>query len=487
MNLNKNAKRLIIAVNGLLIFFMTLVITVGASYTVLVGDDFTNGVRIDAFHVSFFQYLAASLNYVKSMYLDWQGPYFAMFVQALLSPINNFGLIQLKIVMIVNALFFMGSLLFMVWAALDHVFTDKNQDRKLHVRLTIFTVILFSILDAGIFTEIFFWYCGATAYCIPLSVLQVSIGLFLLSNKEAVSRKRKNGLAAAAAVTLFLAAGGTLAITGTGCYIILLLTLGFCLASKKISIRNIVVTAVGIIGALINVVAPGNWARHSESAGEGFLLLKAVKWTIKNVCTETERLTKETLFGVMIVVMILAGVYLSDRVKTGFRAYGIISALALFTGFVTTFPVVFGYGGPSFPNRCYFILDVVLVVSVLNFAVFIGCCLDRWSGLRENKSSLAVLMIVLLAMFISCRETFADSALFTVAKSVNNGSYRRYYEKCVSIYDYLETCPEEDVVLEMPEYIEDFECFYFDEDENSWVNVGIAQYYHKNSVRRQSQ
>lgn len=92
-----------------------------------------------------------------------------MFVQAFLSPLNQFGLTQLKIVMIVNALFFMGSLFFMVWTAFGYVL--DGHDRKLHIRLSLFSVILFSILDAGIFTEIFFWYCGATAYCMPLSVL----------------------------------------------------------------------------------------------------------------------------------------------------------------------------------------------------------------------------------------------------------------------------------------------------------------------------
>ncbi len=40
------------------------------------------------------------------------------------------------------------------------------------------------------------------------------------------------------------------------------------------------------------------------------------------------------------------------------------------------------------------------------------------------------------------------------------------------------------MVLKMPEYIENFECFYFDSDENGWVNLGIAKYYGKKSVRR---
>lgn len=487
MDVGKNARRLITALDCLAIGCMALVITAGAGYTVLVGDDFTNGVRIGAFHVPFFQYISACMGYVKSMYMDWQGPYFAMFVQAFLSPVNNFGMAQLRIVMAGNALFFIGSLLYMIWTAFDYVLGDR--DRKWHVRLTVFALVLFGILDAEIFTEIFFWYCGASAYCIPLSVLQVSIGLFLSANKAAPGRGggRANALTAASAVTLFLASGGSLAVTGTGCYAILLLTFGFYLASRRISVRNIIILVSGIAGALVNVAAPGNYARHTEAAGESFLLFKAVKWSLKNVCIETVRLTRETLFGVLVIVMILVGIYLSDKVRDGLRTYGIVSALALFSGFVTAFPVAFGYGAPYFPNRCYFILDVALVVSILNFAVFLGCCLDRWSGLRESRRSIAVLLVAVSAMFLSCVDRMEDSALFTVARAVNNGTYREYYEQCLAVYAYLENCPEEDVVLEMPEYIENFECFYLDEDESGWVNVGLARYYHKKSVRRRAQ
>lgn len=194
-----------------------------------------------------------------------------MFVQAFLSPLNNFGLAQLRIVMILNVLFFMGSLFFMVWAALNYVI--DGQDRKLHVRLTLFSLILFSILDARIFTEIFFWYCGATAYCVPLSVLQVSIGLFLMANREQTSKRKRNVLTASAAVTLFLAAGGSLAITGTGCYVVLLMTAGFFLASKKISVRNIIVMCSGIAGALINVAAAGKLRKAFGIRRGGFSLV----------------------------------------------------------------------------------------------------------------------------------------------------------------------------------------------------------------------
>lgn len=485
MNWKKYGRGVVIAVNCLVIFWMVYVIAVSAGYTVLVGDDFTHGVRVGAFHVPFFQYLAASLQYMKEIYLDWQGTYFAMFIQALLSPINNFGLPQLKAVMILNVLLFAGSLFGVIWTAFDFIFKDRKMP---HIRLTVFSIILFSVLDADIFTEIFFWYSGAAAYSIPFSFMLLAVMFFLLSNNVSYSKRKRLVFSICAAFFLFCASGGSLAVTGTGCYIVLLLAIGFYLTSRKITVSNIIVTAVGIIGAVINVIAPGNFSRHTQnSGGEGFMLLQSVKWTLKNVWAETERLTKETMFGVMLFAMLLLGIYLSERLYGILKEYGVISVLALAVGYVTALPVAVGYAGPLFPNRCYFVLDVVMVVSFLNFAVFVGCCLDNWAGLKENRSACAVLFVVLFAVFLAAPEKSSDSPLLNVAKLMRNGTYRDYYEECTAIYDYLENCEEDNVVLSMPDYIEGFECFYFDEDETSWVNVGIAEYYGKESVKRKAE
>ena len=109
-----------ISIVCLIVIAVTVVVlTLGAGYTVLLGDDFTHGVRVGAFHVSFPNYLAASFRYVKDLYLDWQGTFFAMFLQAFLSPINNFGLPQLKVVMTGNVLFFSLSLLSLLWVSLS--------------------------------------------------------------------------------------------------------------------------------------------------------------------------------------------------------------------------------------------------------------------------------------------------------------------------------------------------------------------------------
>lgn len=476
----KRYVKIIFLISCIIIIALTAgVFIMGAGYTVLLGDDFTHGVRVGAFHVSFPSYLAASFRYVKDLYLDWQGTFFAMFLQAFLSPINNFGLPQLKAVMIGNALFFFLSLLSLLWVSLSFL-----KGEFLSLRLLILTFFFIAVTNADVYTEIYFWYSGAVAYSIPFSILLTALTLFLLMNRGTVSLGKKRGCAICAGILLFLSAGGSLAVAGCGCYVTLLLTGVFYFRSRRISIPNLAVLAVGVIGALVNVVAPGNFARHDGMAGAGLHFVQSAVYTVHMFLEETGRLFRETVVGLIFLVMIAVGLYLAGKCEVALREYGITTVLALVAVLAAYYPVALGYSSDYVPNRCYFIIDVVLVLSLLNLALFAGIYLHKRLNLPADGRTVSILLYICLAALIVSPLSVAQMPIYRVACSVHNGTYRDYYGKCVKIYDYLETCSEEDVVLEVPDYIDDFECFYLDSDESGWVNVGIAKYYGKKSVRR---
>lgn len=462
------------------------VFAVGAGYTVLSGDDFTHGVRVGAFHVSLPKYFAASLLYVKDLYMDWQGTWFSMFLQAFLSPINNFGLSQLRAVMVGNALLFLVSLAVLLWMGLSFLRPEEASGGRslIALRFAVLTLLFLTVVNADVYAEIYFWFSGAVAYSMPFSLLLIGLALFLLINREGSSLIRKRVCAGIAAVLLFLSSGGSLAVAGVGCYVTLMLTAVFFLSSRKVSGYNLTVFAAGFAGALINAAAPGNFSRHDETAGAGLHFGQAVVYTVRMFVEETGRLFRETMFGLAFLLMIAAGLYLSGRCRIALREYGAATALALLAGVVADFPVALGYGGFYIPNRCYFIIDTTMVLSLLNLALFLGVCAHRLCGLPSDGRTIAVLLYICLAVLIVTPLSMEELPLYRVARYVHNGSYREYYAKCVELYDYLENCPEEDVELEMPDYIDDFECFYFDEDEDGWVNQGIAAYYGKRSVRR---
>lgn len=494
---DKNWTRILISI-ACVIFIAAIagVIAVGAGYTVLSGDDFTHGVRVGAFHVSLPEYFAASLLYVKDLYLDWQGTFFSMFLQAFLSPINNFGLSQLRAVMVGNVLFFFAALLMLLWVGLSFFRVDADcfqgesisGDKGLvFLRLIILTIFVVTIANADVYAEIWFWFSGAVAYSMPFSVMLVALSLVLLMNKGEGKPQRKIGYSLSAGILLFLSSGGSLAVAGAGCYTALLLTAVFFLLSRKVSVHNLAVLAAGVAGALINAAAPGNFARHDGTAGAGLHFGKALGYTGRMFAEETGRLFKETILGPVFLLMIAVGLYLAGKCRVALKEYGVITVFALGAGMVAYFPVALGYGDYYVPNRCYFIIDTALVISLLNLALFAGICLQRRWGVPAEGRSIAVFLYVFLAVLIVSPLSIAEMPLYRMARSVHNGSYRDYYGECVQIYDYLETCPEENVVIEIPAFIEDFECFYLDEDIDGWVNRGVARYYQKNSVKAEPQ
>lgn len=493
----KIADAVILITCAIIIAAIVGVLTLAAGCTVLIGDDFTHGVRVGAFHVSLPRYFAASLSYARELYLDWQGTFFAMFLQAFLSPINNFGLPQLKAVMVGNALFYLAALLAVVWRGLS--FFDRKKENRL-LLFVILTLLFVAVTNADVYTEIYFWYSGAVAYSMPFSVCLIAILFLLFINGKAVREdiesegRAEEGAAkaargkvchtVAAAVLLFLSSGGSLTVAGAGCYLALLLTAVFWLRERKFSVSNLTILAAGVAGALINVAAPGNYARHDGTAGAGLHFGKALVNTARMFVEETGRLARETVLGLLFLVMIALGLYLAERARIALREYGVFSVFALAAGPVAEFPVALGYDAFSVPNRCYFIIDTLLVLALLNLALFIGVCLQRIVKVPADGRTLSLMLYVCLAAVIVTPLSIGELPLYRVTRSVHNGSYREYYEKCAALYDYLETCPEQDVVLSMPDYIVDFECLYFDSDPDGWVNQGIAAYYGKASVRR---
>lgn len=480
----KAAEILISIACVILIGAVIIVFSVGAGYTVFSGDDFTHGVRVGAFHVSLPQYFAASLLYVQDLYMDWQGTWFSMFLQAFLSPINNFGLPQLRAVMVGNALLFLISLAVLLWAGLSFFQTADAAKNLMPFKAVILTLFFLTVVNADVYAEIYFWFSGAVAYSMPFSLMLIALTLFLFISKKESSSRGKKVCVGIAAVLLFLSSGGSLAVAGLGCYMALMLTAVFFLSTGKVSRYHLAVFAAGFAGALINAAAPGNFSRHDGTAGAGLHFGQAIAYTVRMFAEELGRLFRETMLGLVFLVMIAAGVYLSGRCRIALREYGVAAVFALPAGLVAYFPVALGYGGYYVPNRCYFIIDTALVISLLNLALFLGVCCHRLWGLSSDGHTVTVMLYICLAALIVTPLTVEELPLHRVARYVHNGSYRDYYEKCRAIYDYLDTCPEEDVELEMPEYIEDFECFYIDEDETGWVNQGIAAYYGKKSVRR---
>lgn len=447
-------------------------IVIASAYTFFHADDFSHANAVGVFGGNIIELFVVSLKFSKRMYLVWQGTYTSMFLQAFLSPLNGFGLAQLRIVMVFNTLLFIISLVVIIDSVCKCCNIQGND------KLLIFVLAAIGIFGFSSWTEVFYWFSGAVSYSFPLSFCLLGIAIALKS------RSVKGCVVAS--VFMFLASGGTLAVAGTGCFILLSICIIKAMANQ-LKRTDCIVFGVAVTGALMNALAPGNYVRHSMIDNSGLHLKLAVGSAIFEVLYTIEELLYNTPFLLIIIVAVMIGVRISrDSKQTNQKSLFMIILLSIITPFVTCFPVCLAYSGRDyFPNRCKFIEIVVVVIALLVIAIDVGHIFNEWFESWNKKEIIAALaFIVILIPNINSAWKLSQLVPFQMWDAIVKDTYKEYFNEVRNIYQQIEDDTNEDVfIYEKPEDIPDFPVVDMSEDMSSWINQAIAVYYKKQSVQ----
>lgn len=478
--IDKTLRYVIMAGSVIMLLSVILIEVWAAYYTVFDADDFSIANSMRPYGDSVWEYVYACFQYIKRMYVNWQGTYSSMFIQTIIHPLNGLGLTQLRVVMVLNFFLYFFSLIFFILIVFN-IFLENNY----HIKLFFCACVVFMIINSRAYPEVFFWYCGAAAYSFPVICLLISLGLFIISN---TNNKRRILYVVLASFFSVGSQGGSLAITGTGCYLILVLCFGFWLHSKKISVTNIVVSLIYMAGAVVNVIAPGNFVRHSNFE-EGIHPITAIDQTIKHYFLEMKTIIKNDQFCVIFLLLILCGAILCVKLQSDIKIYTLISLLLLITPVVSIFPVILGYGENAvLPNRVLFVVNTGIVLVYSNLVVVVGYWITTFVkkiGMHFiwPKCALAVLLLFFLfrVFFVS---DIRNTVMIRTLKDLYHGNIQEYYAECREVYEYLAESSEADIFIEdFPQRVENFGSFQLYADPDEWVNTCVANYYHKNSVR----
>ncbi len=473
MKSEKTRSKIISAVSIFVTAFCVIGTVIASIYTVNQSDDYQHAMEIGGFHEGFFTYFATSFSYMIRMYKGWAGNYFSMFLQSLLSPPNNGGAMQLRLVMIANALLFIAVFFVLVMRYIKRVY-----DIDTPAGLAILALIVFPLMNYRCYYEIFYWFSGAVSYSFPLSFLYLA---FILGIGCCSKNKEKRVSYIAALICAFLGAGGSLTLAGAGCYVLLIALVYDRYVSGRWNIRIAGLFATTFLGTLINVLAPGNYVR-ADGDGTGVSFAGAVVNTFRAAYTEYRWLFHDTTFLVVIMIAIMIGAILAGRLKPERRAYYVAAFAALLTPFAAIFPVVMGYGSDFLANRTLFVIDATVYISMINAALAVGAWLSDILG-EGGIRQLAVVFASCAAVFL-CMSNYSvkDMASVRTLLSDLNGTFSDYYDECAKMEEYFALCKDKDVVMtpdRVPAGPADFSCFYL---ENSWVNDSIAQYYGMRSL-----
>lgn len=474
----KKCEKVLSACVIVLIVMLVMITVITAGYTVNQSDDYSHAVKVGKYHVSIAEYFGVSIGYMLEMYKNWAGNYFSMFLQSFLSPLNMGGNLQLRVVMIVNAVLFFATFIGFLWN-----YIGKIADVSYLKKLIIILMIIYSLMNYRVYYEVFYWFSGATSYSFPLSFVYLSLILLLKYSESAEVVSRKRILILLGAIIIgFCGVGGSLTISGAACFVIILRILYLILQNERKMVKGMLYVFLGyFLGTFINFIAPGNYVRAERSAGS-LGLVSAIKNTFVALYTELFWLFRNTNFFLIILILLIIGMLIDKAFKLNIYNYTVVSLLGLLTPVVSIFPVVLGYNSSFLANRTMFVIEQTMILSILNIAMVAGILISRFVGASSKRSSVVSISIIALCFMTLNGFSINNNESINTLRKIINGIYSRYYGECCELETFFVNSKGEDVVISnksVPVGIENFSNFYL---ENSWVNEGIADYYGINSL-----
>lgn len=478
-NYTKVIKFVISAAAIVAIVYMAAVLLWASTYTVLSADDFSHGVDLGMYREFILKHILGSLFFAGLIYFIWQGTFFSMFLQGLLSPINGYMYPQLKIVMILNLLLALATLLFLIYEVFK-----RSSSRCRFLMPVISALTIFTIFGFVAYYEVFFWYSGSTSYGYPFSVMMAGLAFTLRFYR--LGKKSDRILAK---VFGFLAGGGTLMIAGAGCCYALLILIYFSVKNHYVDYDGRRIFKWWFIGALVNTLALGNYARKFQQGSSGCGIVATFKNSVLICIRAYKIMVKNGFILQILLVFLILGILMAlmaDRVvsKRTLKLLCVLSFISPISSWFACFPATLGYGAVwGLGNRCNFIVNTTFIISTIFAAIVFGYTIATYI---QKKSLLLVpvafgLILILNALLPG---NISANKFSELQGQLENGEIQQYYNECKEYVEKLDEYPEgTDVrvsVDEIPRAVENTCEFYnFSEssDPDSWLNVALAKYY----------
>lgn len=461
----------------LLIFIGTLIVPVliGCFYGSPSADDFTNSIGWIYYEGNHLKFMFENL---VNIYQKWQGTYLGVFMAGF--PIYYvLGIPGLRIWLFLVAIIFFISV-FMFSNALVKWYEIDKEHSKL-AALTVSAMFLFYVLCTNSLGEIFYWYTGTCVYTLPISFALYGFSFYVKYEKQ----HSKSSLVFSILFALG-AAGGSLDIAALLCSILLLLTLYNFIVLRKID-KGCLVFLAALMGAIINVVAPGNFVRHSVIDSK----IRPFSSIYHTIAHANKVISYEFQTGFLLVIIVVAFLFAFIAYKEGKKDYkypGLVTLYGYLSIIITDFPVLLGYSGSVLPDRCSFVEHISIYFSF----IFVSMYWASWAAQRKKLSITKELCLIVSLICIIPLSTYINfSSILTLtpyrmAMHIAKGNYQIAAEREALIISQISSSDESNVIVEINRPLAgewtNIMSIGLAEDTNYWVNIGIADYYNKDTV-----
>lgn len=413
-------RKLIVIIVSIITIAMMSSVVAGTLYTFPSEDDFGYecGGRDGAGQYQ--SSIVGSFYKTLNIYRVQQGCYTAMYIDHFIRPYSRGGLPAFHVAMLVYMLLFI--------AAVGFVLRTLIKDTTaFSISMFVSMLACFGMTGSSSDTKIFYWYTGNVGYMLMLTFALFATGFFL----RAVHAEGKGTIkyVVLSSVAAFLASGGSLVITSINCSMILATII---LAWEKVKDRKSIFIpfVIALIGAFINVMAPGNYQRTQEDISEGHeTVFDAVRDSFLCYFTEIKNVVDPLMISTMVIIIAIGIIFgvkiISKKVTWKFLLISVLGIFAM--QYFTIFPAAYGYHTAILSAHVtvsyYIIARLLLIVLSLIFSQWI----QDLNIINNNLKLLAggILLVAVLFMVIapSCQRIYEISFCAKTYRDFRNGRF----------------------------------------------------------------
>lgn len=458
-----------------------------AFYSFPAFDDFNHSVetfKVIKNNGSFLELLKVAIDWTKSVYISWQGTYTAIFLSALQPGVFGIEYYFLGPIILI------GSLIFANYYSCCVIFKSflKSNSSSWIIIATIISFLQIQTLPSA--QEGFFWWAGGIMHTFFFSLLLVQVALaikLLLNKKKSIVR------IILLAIIIILSGGGSYE-TALASFTIFLTMLFFFLIYDRKNRGNIYLLAfnsmIALIFLLINVLAPGNAVRATQSGIHVSAIVAILESFVYAGVHIFEYVSLGTLtLTLTIFYCIYPIMQKSDFKKVNPLLFGIISFCTYATFFT---PAIYGenyVASLRYLNVLYFAFYWLLISNIVVFLNYYktSSIFERFYNIIFDILDGKVIKQSIIIIFLLCSSILRFSYLDATSSSAtvdlilgNAQNFKAINEKRMEIL-LNETLKR----VEIPQYKNNVRIFYIDyltDKPNEGMNKIYEKYFEKEEV-----
>ena len=394
MNYFKNNKEKILTFVFLILTLCVIIpVIFGCGYTYLCEDDFSfeagGNDMVEAYHSQLGPFVRA-----YEYYMSNQGTYLFNTLVHALRIYTRWGLQGIHVYMVLINAAFAFSLYYLI----------KTLFKKTHIAMGIMFAASYAVYQtAGTINniELFYWYTGTLNFTVGITLAFFALGL-LINYMNAPEGKENNKLLIASMICAFLGSGCALEVSAPNCaFLLAVVSLSYPAFKKN---RKVILPFVSaMVGAVINVLAPGNYNRANESLSEGHTtVFDAFRDTFTCYINESRTLLGSPVFIILLATVFIACYLLKARIlsiRPTLVTILITTVGSFLVQYFTMFPVCFGYHSDSL-LRMRTTGTYELIAKIMY--IFAVVCIAQWAWEKEKKIASAAIIIAYAATLLLC-------------------------------------------------------------------------------------